>query len=635
MRTIRRLYFYLVAFITFEVVLWGVIGLLRSILSPSLNGSGSLLAGSLALILVGVPIFALHWSWAQRASAKDQEEQVSTLRAIFLYGALLATLIPVAQNILALINRTLIESTGLDSFRAAIGGGQTWTDNLIAIALNGVAAWYFVTVLRSDWKRLPDPENFADIRRLYRYIWMLYGLLMSVFGAQQILRFILYIPSETLGIVSDDIFINGLSLLVVGLPIWVAAWRVCQTANEETGERDSNLRLGVLYLLVFSGVAVVLSTAGILLDMILRWALGEAFVLREFVREISGEISVGVPLGIVWAYFSRWLNRDIESVSDSPRRDGLRCFYHYVLSLTGLVAAFLGVGFLLSFILDVSAGGQLWGVDLRSRVASALATLIIGLPLWYFNWKPMQSQALSSNAAGGLARRSLVRKVYLYLVLFGSVIGGMVTAVTVVYLLLQVLLGVETLDLSGLLDRLQWLTMFIVVLVYHFTSLRRDGAEAARALAEEREGFKTLVFEEAGSGFGEALRSAMAKQAEGLSASVIATGENLPAEATSAKVIILPSSVMSRLPEALKNFLNTFGGQVIVVPVAQEKWLWLNNDRKSVEQAAAAVRQLSDGQEVKFGGTSAFMVMVYVFAALFGLQLLFILLSIGISLIAD
>ena len=633
MRTIRRLYFYLVAFITFEVVLWGVIGLLRSILSPSLSGTGDALAGSLALILVGVPIFALHWLWAQRASANDQEEQVSTLRAVFLYGALLATLIPVAQNVLAFLNRSLIEATGFDAYRATLGGGQTWTDNLIAIVLNSIVAWYFVTVLRSDWKRLPDTENFADIRRLYRYIWMLYGLLMSVFGAHQIIRFILYIPSETLGLANRDIFVNGLSLLIVGLPIWVVSWRDCQTANEEPGERDSNLRLGVFYLLAFSGVAVVLSTAGILFDMFLRWALGETFVLREFVRQITGEISIGVPLGIVWAYFSRWLNRDIESIHDEPRRDGLRRFYHYVLALAGLVTAFLGTGFLLSFILDVSVGRQFWGVDLRARVASALATLVIGLPLWYLNWKPMQSQALSSDAVGGLARRSIVRKVYLYLVLFGSVIGGTVTAVMVVYLLLQVLLGVEILDVSGLLDRLQWLTMFVVVLVYHFTSLRRDGAEAARALAEEREGFKTLVFEEAGSGFGDAVRSAMVKQAEGLSLTVIATGEKLPAEAMSAKAVILPSSVMSRLPESLKNFLNQFGGQVIVVPVPQEKWLWLNNDRKSMEQAALAVRQLSDGQEVKFGGTSAFMVMVYIFAALFGIELLFILLSIGISLI--
>ena len=633
MRTIRRLYFYLVAFITFEVVLWGVIGLLRSILSPSLSGSGDLLAGSLALILVGVPIFALHWLWAQRTSAREQEEQTATLRAVFLYGILLATLIPAAQNILALINRSFIELAGFEAYRAVFGGGQTWTDNIIAVALNAVAAWYFITVLRADWMRLPDPENFADIRRLYRYIWMLYGLLMSVFGAQQLLRFVFYIPSETLGTGERDIFINGLCLLIVGVPIWVASWRTCQNALASADERDSNLRLGVLYLLSFSGVAVVLSTAGIMFDMLLRWALGETFVFREFVRAVSGEVSIGIPLGIVWAYFGHWLNQDINAVADEPRRDGLRRFYHYVLALAGLVTAFLGTGFLLSFILDVSVGRQMWGLDLRSRVSAAIATLVIGLPLWYMNWRPMQAHALAADTAGGLARRSLVRKVYLYLVLFGSVIGGMVTAVMSVYMLLQVLLGVETFDLSGLLDRLQWLTMFVVVLVYHFTSLRRDGAESAKALAEEREGFKTFVFEEAGSGFGEQVRSAMAKQAEGLSVTVIATGENLPAEAMSAKAVILPSSMMSRLPEALRSFLNTFGGEVIVVPVPREKWLWLNNDRKSVEQAAQVAHQLSDGQEVKLGGTSAFMVMVYIFAALFGLQLLFILLSIGISLI--
>ena len=68
MRTIRRLYFYLVSFITFEVVLWGLIGLLRSILSTSqISDGGDALARALSLTLVGVPIFALHWLWAQRA----------------------------------------------------------------------------------------------------------------------------------------------------------------------------------------------------------------------------------------------------------------------------------------------------------------------------------------------------------------------------------------------------------------------------------------------------------------------------------------------------------------------------------------------------------------------------------------
>jgi hypothetical protein len=57
MKTIRRLYFYAVALISLEVVLWGLIGLLRSIVGQVINDSAQALAQALSLILVGVPIF--------------------------------------------------------------------------------------------------------------------------------------------------------------------------------------------------------------------------------------------------------------------------------------------------------------------------------------------------------------------------------------------------------------------------------------------------------------------------------------------------------------------------------------------------------------------------------------------------
>src|SRR4030095_5267416 len=65
MKSIRRLYFYLVAFISIEVVVWGLIGLLRSIVDETVSGGAEALAQALALILVGVPIFLIHWLWAQ------------------------------------------------------------------------------------------------------------------------------------------------------------------------------------------------------------------------------------------------------------------------------------------------------------------------------------------------------------------------------------------------------------------------------------------------------------------------------------------------------------------------------------------------------------------------------------------
>src|SRR5512133_3575349 len=127
MKTIRRLYFYAVAIISMEVVVWGIISLLRSIFSANkITNDASTLAQALALILVGVPIFLVHWFWAQRVSAKDDEEKTASIRAIFFYGILLGTLIPAVQNLLALIDRTFLAAANLYATRAILGGSQTW-----------------------------------------------------------------------------------------------------------------------------------------------------------------------------------------------------------------------------------------------------------------------------------------------------------------------------------------------------------------------------------------------------------------------------------------------------------------------------------------------------------------------------
>lgn len=636
MRTIRRLYFYLVSFITFEVVLWGLIGLVRSIFSPALAAGGDALARALALILVGVPIFALHWLWAQRLSAADEEEHASSLRAIFLYGILLATLIPVTQNALALLDRTLIALAGMDPYLAILGGGQTWVDNLIAILLNLMAAAYFFQILRRDWAALSDTENFADIRRLYRYLWLLYSLLMVVFGVQQIVRFLLYVPAATLGQISRDLFINGLSLLLVGVPVWFFSWKTCQEALLQKGERDSLLRLGVLFFLTLGGMAVVLSTSGNVLDVFLRWVLGEPLTSSEFVARISGPLSVALPFGAVWAYFGRWLHHDIDTFGDETRRFGFRRLYYYILSFAGLVTSFVGMALLVSFIIDVLVGRQVWGVDLRERVSAALATLIVGLPLWLMTWPRMQSMALSKGTSGGFARRSVVRKFYLYLVLFASVIGGMVSAVTVVYRLLQAALGSESLDVTGLLDSLQLLALFVIVLVYHLRCLRADGTDAARVLIERHEKFQALAFERAGSGFGDAVRASTQKHAPGLNLTVLASDAKIPTEAASARAVVLPSDVALNPPDELRKFLTGFKGYVITSLVEQPRFIW-STGSKPVESAALTLRQLSEGLDVRqaAGGVSAWMIVIYVFAALFGLEVLLMLLSLGISLIVD
>ena len=78
MKSIRRLYFYLVAFISIEIVLWGLVGLLRSIVDNAVSGGADALAQALALILVGVPIFLIHWLFGSRRHSWRRQ---NTIRA--------------------------------------------------------------------------------------------------------------------------------------------------------------------------------------------------------------------------------------------------------------------------------------------------------------------------------------------------------------------------------------------------------------------------------------------------------------------------------------------------------------------------------------------------------------------------
>jgi hypothetical protein len=627
MKSIRRLYFYLVAFISIEVVLWGLVGLLRSVANDTISGGADALAQALALVLVGVPIFLIHWLWAQRVAAQDEEEKTATLRAVFFYAILLATLIPVVQNLLSFIDRLFIQSAGLEVSRAfSLFREQTPADNLIAIVMNGIVAAYFWNILRGEWGTLPDRENFTEVRRLYRYLWMLYGLLMTVFGAQQVLRFLFYAPGDILGELGREVVVNGIALLLVGTPLWVYSWGIIQDSLVDPAEMGSTLRLAILYLLSLGGVITVITTASIVVNAIITWLLGVDWTFSDFIQQISGPFSIGLPLGAVWAYYGYWLKRHIEAVGDKVRQAALQRLYNYILTLIGLVVAFIGVATLFAFVIDMITGTSVLMSDsTRGTLATSLSSLLVGVPLWLMMWRPMQADAVAPGEMGDHARRSVLRKFYIYLVLFASVIGGMATAVGLVYELIRVLLGGDTGSsfIDTILNFIQLLFLFGVVLIYHLIVLRMDGASTADALAEKQSVYSVLIVD-SGNGFVEAVKSALMKL--GSKVQVMVTGPHEKPEGDF-HVILLNGSLAVNAPE----WIRLFNGNKIVVQNEAKDIVWTDD----AAQAAQSVQQLAEGQEVRKQrlGRSAWTILVYVFAGLFMLQLLFLLLAFGISLV--
>lgn len=632
MKTIRRLYFYAVAFISMEVVLWGLIGLARSIFSDSVGGGVDQLAQALALILVGVPVFGIHWWAAQRSAKQDAGEHASGVRAFFFYAALLALLVPLVQNGLAFLNRLILTAFDLSVSRAVFGGYQSLSDNLIAVLMNALLAAYFISTLRADWQSVKDSASLKLTRRIYRYIWVFYSLILSIAGVQQILRFLLSPSAASSTYYTDEVwFANGLVLILVGVPLWIWTWKTVQDSASEKAERASLLRLGVLYFLSLSGVIFVLSVTGIVVNNLLQMIFGEITSFQELMNKISEPLSIGIPLGAVWAYFGNWLKRDLEAVPDAPRRAGMNRLYTYILTLIGLGATFTGLTMLLSFVIDTTLGSGFWVGNLSRHLASSLATLIVGLPLWLLTWRPMQAEAFASDDAGDHARRSIVRKTYLYLILFIGVVGGMIAAVQLASLLFEALLGARPSDFTiDLLNTLQMLILFGGLLAYHWQSLRRDGIHASENLDKKHADFSVLLIDDGSGSLASQLASAMEKESQQLNLLIHPADKAIPAKTgKNVQAVILPEDLAFEPTEKLGAWLRQFKGIKLIVPTESSDpsdWYWT----KSISDAAKAIRHLAEGEKIKSASKSpGWMIAVYILAGMMGLQILFFLLIIA------
>ncbi len=646
MQTIRRLYLYGVTLVSLETVVWGAIGLARSILAGDELGSNiTRLASALSFILVGVPVFLLHWWLAQRGALRDAEERSSRVRAVFLYGAMLATLAPVFQNLLALLDRIFLQVLNLSPSSAFFGGSQSLADNLVAMALNGVFAAYFYSVTQGDWKATPQGEAFPEVRRLYRYLWLLYSLALVVAGVQQLLFFVLSLW-EAAGTGARMALANGLALALVGAPLWFFVWQRIQAAYEEPGEAASILRLVVLYVLSFAGVGTVLGSAGATLYVLLRVLLGDSMGLVALLGEVSVPLSVAVPFGVVWTYYGRILGMEIRDYPDKTksgqRAAGLRRLYLYVLAVLGLGTTFIGLQLLLSFLVDLSASRTVvWGSGLRDNLASALSALAVGAPLWVATWRPISHEATQEGEPGDHARRSVVRLAYLYVVLFAAVLGVMFSAGALLFPLLRALLGDPPVNLLiESLQTLKLLILFALLLTYHAQVLRQDRRQAERSLLRRHAQFPVLVLAPEDGDFATQVVAALERETKEMPVAVHAYSQGAPDETLSAaKAVILPAELATRPTEALRLWLQGYDGARLVVPTPVSGWWWVFGSGRPLpalaKQTARMARHLAEGEEPSSPREATpWLVLVYIIGGLFALGLLINLISLAVGLAA-
>ena len=473
--TVRRLYFYLVAFVSLMMSVSGIVLLIQFIFDSVFGGevisdSTTMLAGGVSLLIVGAPLWYFHWRYIQRVVVEQPVETRSILRKLYIYITLAVAgsiLIYTALNLLNWIFRT-------DDFSGY---------DLAALIIWG-AVWAFHWLIE-EREGQSSPETRA-IRRLYIYIASLVGLVMLSLGVGRVLYFILlegYNAATSTPLLTDDSGLwrhamrEMLAVAIVGAATWALHWLYIARRDY-----DSVLRQVYLYIFaILGGVVATLTALGIIIHEFLTWAFGtySADTVAQHFEFLPGSVAMLAGGAALWAY--HWHRVRYEADESGGTTLSARRAYTYILTAIGTgalaVAIFMVVSAALKLILasfgDVVVGGDQW----KRPLINIITLAVLGGPVWGYYWQNIQSRTLALETD---ERQATSRRIFLFAALGIGVLAllGSVSALLFMFLrdLLDVSLSLGTLD--DMVEPIAIIAAAAAFLPYYWGVYRQDQGAA-------------------------------------------------------------------------------------------------------------------------------------------------------------
>ena len=247
-----------------------------------------------------------------------------------------------------------------------------------------IAAVVYVIVAQTRRRRefaQVDP-GIGTVRRLYLYVVSFVALMMAANGVVQIADFVLE------GLFGGEVLVSsrrglalGLSLTVVGLPLWLLHWRIIVRHVRELPVETRSLARK-LYIYVVLGVALGFVVAGSV--GLLQWIFGaKPFSVSEF------PLAALVVWGGVWAFYWRLETEEGQPTAETRVVSRL---YVYVVAVATLIMGAVGLGQAIHIVLldayesltsvSVLARSGLW----RESMKEALALALTGGAVWAVHW---------------------------------------------------------------------------------------------------------------------------------------------------------------------------------------------------------------------------------------------------------
>jgi hypothetical protein len=653
MSSVRRGYIYIACIASLESVAWAVISLLRNLLVPGKFTSLESTALQIAIIVVGLPIFLVHWLWAQRLAGREIEERGAVLRRLYLYGAMAGFVGPFVANAFDLLDSLMRLAFGLTlaTYRyPGLSQTELVVHHLVAMAVMALLWTYHWRVAAADAREIPEQGGAATVRRLYVYGFSAAGLAMTTLAILYLSRWLMF-QIDGGGIISRQIGLTReVARLVVGLPLWLIFWGWAQRqfAAPDEEERSSVLRKVYLYLAVLLGVLATVTTLTVVLSDGLGRVLGVSGSGGGDIREA---LSILLSAGLVWAYHAYVLRRDAAVAGEAAAPVWIRQLYRYLVAAIGLGAFLVGLGGDISLLIRTLAGVSfVRGVP--EEAVWFTAVIIVGLPVWILPWRQLQVAATAPGPAGDEESRSVVRKIYLYFYLLVATLTVLGSGVYIVYRLISLLLGVRQSGnlLADLAQAIAFSLIAVGVWLYHGSVLRADGRRAKEAQAQRLSALCVAVLDAGDGSLGRVLLDELQRELPGVNWQPLGlTAEASAALGTDVASVDIPAALAASdlivgpwtaaVAGAASGAVSTEIAQAVVdspahkvlIPTQVEGWNWVGlgdlKPKDAVRQAVRAVKQVAAGDKVKAGrGLSAGAIVGIVFGALV------LLVAIGIPL---
>ena len=472
----RRLYIYIVAAASIAMVLIGLINLGSTALNQLLNATPpysnvrDAYAGFGAVILVGLPVWGVHWWLAQRFAARTTDERASAIRRLYLYVVLAATGIALAVY----LRRLIEDATGV--LLASSSDGASITRALWAILVLAAFWLYHFRTGALDRTRVGESGVSATLRRWYAYGLLFLGLAFLLFGARNLLQQIWVLLVDRGQVIAPGGLVpTAQATMLTGLLIW--GFHSQWTARSPIVEADqrSTLRAVQRFLALTGCVALGLFGASQLLYYILARLLGiehPGGVTTNILVALASPVATVIIFGLAWLWMQRQLAADADA-TEASRQAGVRHLYTHLVAFLALGTLAIGSAGLLWTLSDQIVNSLLAHPlnDWRDKVSLFVTLVVVGAPMWFTHWR--QSPDLAE-------RYTLSRRLYLYATLLGSVLAALISGAIFVYRLLALLLG--TSDAAGgapVVDMGRAMSVILVAAaigLYHWRVLRADSA---------------------------------------------------------------------------------------------------------------------------------------------------------------